>query len=170
MSCHLRWTFARWVTGFCSDEIRGCWIPIPRISVDAAFLLTSCVCLMLRYLARDHPWIQLKRSTLKCYLSKKSTPELFRMLAKSIFKFPYAVMFVTFSLKGDLSRPCTKSHHVCSLALESITSRNFEFNRIVLSRSGDLIHFQVLNLLCSGKRMNANVKLWKLIWPWIEHT
>lgn len=89
---------------------------MPRISVDAAFLLTSCVCLMLRYLARDHPWIQsilhspLKPSTLKCYLSKKSTPELCTMLAKSIFKFPYAVMFVIFSLKGDLSRPCTKSH------------------------------------------------------------
>ena len=29
-------------------DSRACWIPVPRISVDAAFLLTSCACLMLR--------------------------------------------------------------------------------------------------------------------------
>ena len=39
---------------------------------------------------------------------------------------------------------------------------------MVLSRSGDLVHLQVLNLLCSEKRMIANVKPWKLIRPGIE--
>ena len=33
----------------------------------------------------------------------------------------------------------------------------------LLSRSSDLVHLQVLHLLCSGKRMRANVKPRKLI-------
>ena len=37
-------------------DSRACWIPVPRISVDAAFLLVSCECLMLCYLVRGNPW------------------------------------------------------------------------------------------------------------------
>ena len=84
--------------------------------MDAAFLLlcmfdASLPCAR-RSLDSIHFAQSVKTFHLKMLLIKKEYTRVVHDVSKKYFQVSFCCHVVTFSLKGDFSRPCTTSHHV----------------------------------------------------------